>query len=205
MAAAAPLGVPSGKTGHHPGWKPLQGSASDRIPGWAPSPCRLPGPVTRYETCLRRVLMAATVSSTPFRAPVSVCGAGCAGRSRGEVRAGQSESGHLGVNTLGLWGLLSFLKAKVCKSCGMCTCSGQSSWVRGISLSLGSSQSRARGAPGVMARGIPDAISVRPALGPGGDGWRWAAHMDAGRRLRLRSMGGGGARAYHFLRSLTSS
>jgi hypothetical protein len=37
--------MPSGKTGHHPGWKPLQGSASDRTPGWAPSPCRLPGPV----------------------------------------------------------------------------------------------------------------------------------------------------------------
>jgi hypothetical protein len=34
---------------------------------------------TRYETCLRRVFTAATVSSTPFRAPVSVCGAGCAG------------------------------------------------------------------------------------------------------------------------------
>jgi hypothetical protein len=32
----------------HPGWKPLQGSASDHVPGWAPSPCRLPGPVTRY-------------------------------------------------------------------------------------------------------------------------------------------------------------
>jgi hypothetical protein len=45
LAAAAPLGMPSGKTGHHPGWKPLQGSASDRTPGWAPSPCRLPGPV----------------------------------------------------------------------------------------------------------------------------------------------------------------
>ena len=26
MAAAAPLGMPSGKIGHHPGWKPLQGS-----------------------------------------------------------------------------------------------------------------------------------------------------------------------------------
>ena len=47
MAATAPLGMPSGKYAHHPGWKPLQGSASDRIPGWAPSPCRLPGPVPR--------------------------------------------------------------------------------------------------------------------------------------------------------------
>jgi hypothetical protein len=27
-AAAAPLGMPSGKVGHHPGWKPLQGSAA---------------------------------------------------------------------------------------------------------------------------------------------------------------------------------
>eukprot|EP00964_Phaeocystis_antarctica_P105121 scaffold70197_cov59-Phaeocystis_antarctica.AAC.1 len=43
--ATAPLGMPSGKNEHHPGWKPLQGSASDRIPGWAPSPCRLPGPI----------------------------------------------------------------------------------------------------------------------------------------------------------------
>eukprot|EP00964_Phaeocystis_antarctica_P104869 scaffold69948_cov33-Phaeocystis_antarctica.AAC.1 len=40
--------MPSGKIAHHPGWRPLQGSASDRIPGWAPSPCRLPGPVLRY-------------------------------------------------------------------------------------------------------------------------------------------------------------
>ena len=48
LAAAAPLGMPSGKDAHHPGWKPLQGSANDRIPGWAPSPCRLPGPVPRY-------------------------------------------------------------------------------------------------------------------------------------------------------------
>ena len=55
LAAAAPLGMASGKVGHHPGWKPLQGFAGDRIPGWAPSPCRLPGPVTRYETCLRLV------------------------------------------------------------------------------------------------------------------------------------------------------
>ena len=72
MAATAPLGMPSGKNEHHPGWKPLQGSASDRIPGWAPSPCRLPGPVPGYETCLRRVFTAATVSSTPSRAPENV-------------------------------------------------------------------------------------------------------------------------------------
>ena len=26
----------------------IAGIRSDRIPGWAPSPCRLPGPVTRY-------------------------------------------------------------------------------------------------------------------------------------------------------------
>ena len=45
----------------------IAGIRGDHVPGWAPSPCRLPGPVTRYETCLRRVLTAATVSSTPFR------------------------------------------------------------------------------------------------------------------------------------------
>ena len=28
MGATVPLGMPSGKTGHHPGWKPLQGSAT---------------------------------------------------------------------------------------------------------------------------------------------------------------------------------
>ena len=28
LAATVPLGMPSGKTGHHPGWKPLQGSAA---------------------------------------------------------------------------------------------------------------------------------------------------------------------------------
>ena len=28
LAATVPLGMPSGKVGHHPGWKPLQGSAA---------------------------------------------------------------------------------------------------------------------------------------------------------------------------------
>ena len=28
LAATVPLGMPSGKIGHHPGWKPLQGSAA---------------------------------------------------------------------------------------------------------------------------------------------------------------------------------
>ena len=28
LAASAPLGMPSGKVGHHPGWKPSQGSAT---------------------------------------------------------------------------------------------------------------------------------------------------------------------------------
>ena len=82
--------MPSGKVGHHPGWKPLQGSASDHVPGWAPSPCRLPGPVPRYETCLRRVFTAATVSSTPSRAPEKVCGARCAGQFWGSERLGVS-------------------------------------------------------------------------------------------------------------------
>jgi hypothetical protein len=86
------IGEERRKNGHHPGWKPLiAGIRSDRIPGWAPSPCRLPGPVTRYGAVV-------TATQAPaFRAPVSVCGAGCAGRSRGGVRAGQSESGRLGV------------------------------------------------------------------------------------------------------------
>ena len=49
--------MPSGKNGHHPGWKPSQGSASDRIPGWAPRTVILgypqaglqAGSATRYE------------------------------------------------------------------------------------------------------------------------------------------------------------
>jgi hypothetical protein len=130
LAAAAPLGMPSGKNGHHPGWKPLQGSASDRIPGWAPSPCRLPGPVTRYETCLRRVLTAATVSSTPFRAPVKVCGARCAGEFSGKV---------LGVSFLVLsswvclvlsWVLSSFL-GSWCAVGRQKRCAGQRAWCAG--------------------------------------------------------------------------
>ena len=28
LAATVPLGMPSGKIGHHPGWKPLPGSAA---------------------------------------------------------------------------------------------------------------------------------------------------------------------------------
>ena len=74
MAAAAPLGVPSGKTGHHPGWKPLQGSASDRIPGWAPSPCRLPGPVPRYGAVFGTDFTGGARDSSkhPFRAPKKV-------------------------------------------------------------------------------------------------------------------------------------
>ena len=31
-----------------PRLRAIAGIRSDRIPGWAPSPCRLPGPVTRY-------------------------------------------------------------------------------------------------------------------------------------------------------------
>ena len=30
LAATAPLGMPSGKSGHHPGWKPLQGCPGSR-------------------------------------------------------------------------------------------------------------------------------------------------------------------------------
>jgi len=78
LAATAPLGMPSGKIEHHPGWKPLQGSASDHVPGWAPSPCRLPGPIPGYETCLRRFFTTATVCH--LASPISLL------RSRGEER-----------------------------------------------------------------------------------------------------------------------
>ena len=101
----------------------IAGIRSNRIPGWAPSPCRLPGPVTRCETCtcmhictcactcactctcLRRVFTAATVSSTPFRAPVSVCGAGCA-RLFPSGPAGSSIGAIFGfLGNLGNWSL----------------------------------------------------------------------------------------------------
>jgi len=77
VAAAAPLGMPSGRSDIT-----LAGSRC-RDPQ---RPCPrlgskpVPAPRTRYEVraSLRRVLTAATATSTPFRAPVSVCGAGCA-------------------------------------------------------------------------------------------------------------------------------
>jgi len=83
--------MPSGKNEHHPGWKPLQGSASDRIPGWTPSPCRLPGPVPGYvQVYPSGFHRAATATSTPSRAPENVVRvnpflARCAGQG---VRAG---------------------------------------------------------------------------------------------------------------------
>ena len=51
----------------------IAGIRGDHVPGWAPSPCRLPGPVTRYETCLRRVLTAATATSTPRSERQKMC------------------------------------------------------------------------------------------------------------------------------------
>ena len=47
LTVAAPLGMPSGKNGHQPGWNPLQGSTKDpAIVSQAglqlASPCRLP-------------------------------------------------------------------------------------------------------------------------------------------------------------------
>ena len=35
-AATVPLGMPSGKVGHHPGWKPLQGFAATSCPQLCP-------------------------------------------------------------------------------------------------------------------------------------------------------------------------
>ena len=61
----------------------------------------------------------------------------------------------------------------------MHVCGAEFLWVRGIPLNLGSSQSRARGVPGVMARGIPDAIArFIPLSGRGvPGGGAWAAHI----------------------------
>jgi len=81
----------------------IAGIRDDHVPGWAPSPCRLPGPVSypaRYEVRCGRD----RDSSTPFRAPVSVCGAGCAGRSaRGAVgvwASGRQHTRRLGRHRL---------------------------------------------------------------------------------------------------------
>ena len=105
MAAAAPLGMPSGKVEHHPGWKPLQGSAAtmsqaglqaragspDPLRGTCKSPSGFSLSVSprreSRETCGRERdpragahARAIRITSTPFRAPppVNVCGAGCA-------------------------------------------------------------------------------------------------------------------------------
>ena len=42
------LGMPSGKVEHHPGLKPLQGSAATMSQAGLQARARLPGPVTRY-------------------------------------------------------------------------------------------------------------------------------------------------------------
>eukprot|EP00964_Phaeocystis_antarctica_P000880 scaffold494_cov22-Phaeocystis_antarctica.AAC.1 len=36
--------MPSGKIAHHPGWKPLQGSADDHVPGWLQARAGSPDP-----------------------------------------------------------------------------------------------------------------------------------------------------------------
>ena len=91
MAATAPLGMPSGKNEHHPGWKPLQGSASDRIPSWAPSPCRLPGPVPTIGTVVHTTVMLYPLPQTtslmrplsqPLSQPLSHTAPGRASRRR---------------------------------------------------------------------------------------------------------------------------
>ena len=80
----------------------IGGIRGDHVPGWAPSPCRLPGPVTRYGA-----VVTATQARPSERQPVSVCGAGCAwaepGRSaRGAV--GVWASGREHTRALGLQG-----------------------------------------------------------------------------------------------------
>jgi hypothetical protein len=91
LAAAAPLGMPSGKAGQHPGWKPLQGSADDHVPGWAPSPCRLPGPVTRYLQ-----VSVGFSPPRPQRAPPSERQKMCAGNYvKGRVCGASSQTGLL--------------------------------------------------------------------------------------------------------------
>ena len=71
MAAGYAISMPSGKIGHHPGWKPLQGSAAIMsqagLQASKQARAGLPAPRTRDE-----------VRDMSSRAPVSVCGAGCA-------------------------------------------------------------------------------------------------------------------------------
>ena len=69
LAATAPLGMPSGKVGHHPGWKPLQGSASDHVPGLLQARAGSPDPFRGIRASLRRVLTAATATSTVGHVP----------------------------------------------------------------------------------------------------------------------------------------
>ena len=52
-ATARTAGLPSGKIELHPSWKPLQGSASDHVLDWAPSPCRAAGSPDPLEVRVR--------------------------------------------------------------------------------------------------------------------------------------------------------
>jgi hypothetical protein len=84
----------------------IAGIRSDHVPGWAPSPCRLPGPVTRY------VQVSVGFSPPrPQRAPPS---------ERQKMCAGQSVRGAVGIReswTLGIYFCSSAEHVNMC----MCT------------------------------------------------------------------------------------
>jgi hypothetical protein len=61
----------------------VQGSANDHVPGWAPSPCRLPGPVSRGT--VRTSARFFTRQCTATQAPPSERQKRCATGVRGEV------------------------------------------------------------------------------------------------------------------------
>ena len=101
MAATVPLGMPSGKVGHHPGWKPLQGSAAAisqaRLHARAGSPDPSEGTCTSPSGFHRRD----RATSTPLRAPdMGVRGRVCGAKSQQRGKA-QDSSACEGDNNFG--------------------------------------------------------------------------------------------------------
>ena len=73
LAATVPLGMPSGKVGHHPGWKPLQGSVTTMSQAGFQACADSPDPSEGTCKSLRRGFTATTATSTPLELQMCVC------------------------------------------------------------------------------------------------------------------------------------
>ena len=58
--------MPSGKVGHHPGWEPLQGSASDHVPGLLQARAGSPDPFRGMVRSSARILTGGARDSSPL-------------------------------------------------------------------------------------------------------------------------------------------